>query len=205
MSHEIYVFGSVARGEVSPTSDVDILVIPFTSDRTLFPVEWSIYSAELIEEYFCKGRLFAWHLHLEAQCIFTSNKTPFLAALGPPEPYSTMTQDIFELETLLMEAIEELRSGTNSPVYELGIVYTAIRDIAMSASWKFLGAPCFSKFAPYELPAPCPLPFNAYKDAMLARHSSTRGAEICMDFERAAGEIVRAPWTQWIESLRDKQ
>lgn len=205
MNHELYVFGSVARGEVIPTSDIDILVIPFTSDRSLFPTEWSIYSPELVEEYFRMGRLFAWHLYLEARCIFTPNKTSFLAALGAPAPYSTMAQDILELESLLREAIEEIKSGTNSLVYELGIVYTAIRDIAMSASWAILEVPCFSRRAPYELPVPCPLPFEAYEDAMLARHSSTRGVEIRIDLERTTQEIVRAPWTQWVESLREAQ
>lgn len=205
MNHELYVFGSVARGEVSPTSDIDILVIPFTSDRSLFPAEWSIYSPELVEDYFRKGRLFAWHLYLEAQCIFTPNKTSFLDALGAPAPYSTMAQDILELEILLKEAIEEIKSGTNSLVYELGIVYTAVRDIAMSASWALLKTPSFSRRAPYELPVPCPLSFMSYENAMLARHCSTRGVEISIDLERTAQEVVRAPWMQWVESLREAQ
>lgn len=205
MNHELYVFGSVARAEVSPTSDIDILVIPFSGDCALFPAEWSIYSPELVEDYFRKGRLFAWHLHLEAKCIFTPSKTSFLDALGAPAPYSTMAQDIRELEILLTEAIEEIKSGTNSLVYELGIVYTAVRDIAMSASWALLGAPSFSRRAPYELPAPCPLPFLAYENAMLARHCSTRGVEISIDFERTAQEVVHAPWMQWVESLREAQ
>ncbi len=205
MNHELYIFGSVARGEASPTSDVDILVLPFTSDRSQFPADWSIYSPELVKKYFRKGRLFAWHLHLEARCIFTPNETPFLEALGAPAPYSTMTQDINDLANLLREAIQEIESGTNSLVYELGIAYTAIRDIAMSASWALLGTPCFSTCAPYELPIPCPLPSIAYESAMLARHSSTRGSDINIDLDRTAQEIVQAPWKQWVESLRGAQ
>ena len=205
MNYELYVFGSVARGEVSPTSDIDILVLPFTNDRSLFPPDWSIYSPELVREYFRKGRLFAWHLHLEARCIFTPNKIAFLDGLGTPAPYSTMAQDIDELENLLKDAIGEIKSGTNSLVYELGIAYTAIRDIAMSASWTLLGAPCFSKRAPYVLPIPCPLPSIAYEDAMLARHSSTRGVEIHIDLDRTANEVVQAPWAQWVKSLKEAQ
>lgn len=205
MKHEIYVFGSIARGEVFPTSDVDILVLPFTSDRSQFPASWSIYSPELVREYFLQGRLFAWHLHLEAQCIFSSNDTPFLETLGAPEPYSTMAQDIDDLEKLLREAVHELELGTNSMVYELGIAYTAIRDIAMSASWALLGTPCFSRSAPYELPTPCPLSLIAYESAMLARHCSTRGTEIGTDLEWAAQEIIQAPLGQWVESLRGAQ
>ncbi|MDO9310727.1 MAG: nucleotidyltransferase domain-containing protein [Nitrosomonas sp.] len=205
MNHEIYVFGSIGRGEACPTSDVDILVLPLTDDRSQFPAGWSIYSPELVQEYFLQGRLFAWHLHLEAQCIFSPNDTPFLDTLGAPGPYATMTKDIDDLEQLLEEAIRELESGTNSMVYELGIVYTAIRDIAMSASWALLGAPCFSRSAPYKLPIPCPLPLTAYETAMLARHSSTRGIEVHSNLERAAQEIIQAPLRQWIESLRATQ
>jgi hypothetical protein len=205
MTHEIYVFGSAVRGEVSPTSDIDILVLPFTSDRSIFPTGWSIYSPELIKEYFQKGRLFAWHLHLEAQCIFTPNETSFLDDLGKPAPYSTMFNDIVELEHLLIDAIDEIESGTNSLIYELGIAYTAVRDIAMSASWAFLGAPCFSKRAPYELPVACPLPLTVYEGAMLARHSSTRGVDVSIDFEKTAYEFVRAPWRKWIKSIKNAQ
>src|SRR6185369_12954769 len=141
MNHEIYLFGSIVRGEICPTSDVDVLVVPFSTERSQYPSNWSIYSPDVIREYFRQGRLFAWHLYLEAKCIFSRNETPFLNALGTPEPYSTMAQDIDDLEKLLMEAIHQLDSGTKSVVYELGIAYTAIRDIAMSASWSLSGAP----------------------------------------------------------------
>lgn len=204
MNHEIYVFGSICRGEVSPTSDVDILVLPFTNDRSNYPISWSIYAPDLLREYFSQGRLFAWHLHFEAKCIFSPYERPFLSLLGSPAPYSTMSKDIRELEQLLQEAISELKNGTNSVVYELGIAYTAIRDIAMSASWALLGAPCFSSDAPYRLPNPCPLEFSTYNLAKLARHSSTRGAEIDGDLDRAVTEIIRAPFGQWVESLRDE-
>lgn len=202
MKHEIYVFGSICRGEISPTSDVDVLVLPFTDDRSKLPVSWSIYAPELLREYYSQGRLFAWHLHLEAKCIFSPFERPFLNSLGAPAPYSTMRKDIDELEELLQEAIHELKNGTKSVVYELGIAYTAIRDLAMSASWALLGSPCFSSDAPYRLPNPCPLGFATYKQAKLARHSSTRGTEIEADLDQAVNEIICAPFEQWVESLR---
>lgn len=202
MNHEIYVFGSICRGEVSPTSDVDILVLPFTNVRSNFPNGWSIYTPEIIREYYSQGRLFAWHLHLEAKCIFSLNEIPFLTTLGSPKAYSTMNQDIDELEILLQEAINELKNGTKSFVYELGIAYTAIRDIAMSASWALLKAPSFSSDAPYQLPSPCPLDYSTYNLAKLARHSSTRGIDIEADLSSVINKIISAPWGPWIDSLR---
>jgi predicted nucleotidyltransferase len=202
MSHELYIFGSICRGEISPTSDVDVLVVPFSDDRSCFPSNWSIYTPELLLEYYSQGRLFAWHLHLEARIIFTSNDRPYLRVLGEPAPYSTMRSDIDDLEKLLQESVNELRNGTKSEVYELGITYTAIRDIAMSASWALLGAPCFSSDAPYRLPNPPPLQIGTYRQAMLARHSSTRGTEISVELDKAVKEIVDAPFGRWINSLR---
>ncbi len=178
MIHDIYVFGSICRGESSPTSDVDVLVIPFAGESSEFPSGWSIYSPKLIQEYYAKGRLFAWHLHLEAKCVFSSDELSFLSRLGSPAPYSTMIDDINDLENLLQQAVTELKNGTRNIIYELGIIYTALRDLAMSASWTLLGVPCFSSNAPYKLPVHFPLSLATYKQAMLARHSSTRGTEL---------------------------
>jgi hypothetical protein len=202
MSHELYIFGSTTRGDVSPTSDVDILVLPFTSGKSNFPENWSIYSPNLIQSYFNQGRLFAWHLYLESQCIFTPNGTPYLDTLGAPTEYSTKREDIEHLRLLLRNARDELSSGTNSVIYELGIVYTAVRDIAMSASWDLLEHPSFSRNAPFELPIKCPLEFSVYEQAMRARHSSTRGTDMPVDLKEVTLQILRAPLDEWIEELR---
>ena len=203
MSHEIYVFGSICRGESTPTSDVDVLVLPFATDRSQFPDGWSVYSPELITEYYKKGRLFAWHLHLEAKCIFSPKELPFLNSLGAPAPYSTMSADIDELESLLRDALKELSNGTRNVIYELGITYTALRDLAMSASWALLDRPCFSCDAPYQLPVRFPLRLSTYNQAMLARHSSTRGTELNFDLSQAVADITQAQFGQWLESLRE--
>lgn len=202
MSHDIYIFGSVVRGEVEITSDIDILVVPFDEQRGRFPEEWSVYSTEVLNEYFSCGRLFAWHLFLESKCIYSHNGTPYLETLGKPSPYSTALQDIDELEELLQQSLSEIRSGTNSLIYELGIAYTAIRDIAMSASWALMKRPCFSRNAPFVLPLPCPISTAAYHGSMLARHISTRGIDHTIDMIKISKELLRAPVTPWIQSLR---
>lgn len=203
MKHEIYVFGSLCRGETSPTSDVDILVLPFGENRSSYPATWSVYSPELIQEYYSIGRLFAWHLHLEAKCIYSPRDIPFLMTLGSPTPYSTMNQDISDLNRLLEEAIFELKNNTKSVIYEMGIAYTAIRDIAMAASWALSDRPCFSSNAPFLLPNPCPLDYETYNQARLARHSSTRGTEINACLESAVENLVSAPLRSWVNTLRD--
>lgn len=202
MNHDIYIFGSTCRGEFHASSDIDVLLIPFEYKDLEHPDDWSVYSPELIKEYYSLGRLFAWHLHLEAKCIFYSQQKPFLIELGSPAPYSTMSNDINDLEILLQQALNELKVNTPNIIYELGIVYTALRDLAMSASWVLLKKPCFSSRAPYEIPIKLPLKYRTYQQIMLARHSSTRGVEVSYDLDSVVNEIINAPFSDWINSLR---
>lgn len=202
MNHEIYIFGSAVRGEVSPTSDIDVLVIPAAGLRTDYPASWSVYSPKIIESYFRAGRLFAWHLHLEAQRIFPLEGTSFLAQLGEPAPYASAQSDITDLERILNDALLEIRAGSNSLIYELGIAYTAIRDIAMAASWMLLETPSFSRYIPYTLPVACPLPIDAYRGTMLARHQATRGTAYPFDSEAVAAQLIASPILDWVGNLR---
>lgn len=205
MKHELYIFGSITRGEVSLTSDVDILVIPLGSQRREnYPDKWSVYSAEVVESHYQLGRLFAWHLHLEARCLYSPTSDNLLSRLGPPAPYTTYREDIDDLESIMNEALAEIRGGTNSLIYELGLVHTAVRDIAMSASWKLLGVPTFSRNSPYQLPLACPLSEDVYHAAMLARHNSTRGADAAVDVDATAKALLAAPLTQWVSNIRSK-
>ena len=203
MNHEIYIFGSIIRGEVSATSDVDVLVIPLAGQsRDCYPLAWSVYSEELITSYYRIGRLFAWHLHLESRSIYSPSAENLLQRLGPPAPYSTAKQDIDDLEVILNEALEEIRRGTNSLVYEIGIIHTALRDIAMSASWKLLGTPNFSRESPYFLPTVCPLPIEVYRATMRARHCSTRGIMAGIDLDTVASAVLNTPLRTWTELIR---
>jgi hypothetical protein len=204
MTHEIYIFGSMTRGEVSPSSDADVLVILDSSDENLFPPSWSVYSRNTIETYFTMGRLFAWHLHLEAVRVYPRSGTGFLAELGEPAPYSSIAEDLAELKSLLLDSVLELQNGSPSPIYELGLAYTAIRDIAMAASWAMLDRPSFSRYAPYELPVRCPLPLAIYETAMCARHASTRGSAVPREYDLAANCIKAFPILEWVESVRSR-
>jgi hypothetical protein len=203
MNHEIYIFGSITRGEVSPTSDVDVLVVPFGPQRReSYPENWSVYSPEILKSYYRLGRLFAWHLHLEAKCLYSPAQGNLLASIAPPAPYTTYLEDIDDLEMIMQEALAEIRRGTNSLIFELGIVHTAVRDIAMSASWKLLKSPTFSRDSPFLLPLECPLSKDVYHAAMLARHTSTRGAVVSINTEAIAKELLAAPLSAWVAQIR---
>ncbi len=204
MTHEIYIFGSMTRGEVSPSSDADVLVIQDNSDQNLFPPSWSVYSKKTIETYFSTGRLFAWHLHLEAVRVYPRSGSGFLAQLGEPTPYASMAEDLADLRLLLQDSVHELQDSSPSPIYELGLAYTAIRDIAMAASWSMLARPSFSRYAPYELPVGCPLPIAIYDTAMCARHASTRGSAEPREYNLAANYLKAFPILEWADLVRSK-
>jgi hypothetical protein len=204
MKHEIYVFGSMTRGEVSSSSDADVLVIQDNSESGSFPPSWSVYSKKTIEAYFAAGRLFAWHLHLEAVRVYPRSGSGFLADLGEPAPYSSVAEDLADLRFLLENSILELQNDSPSPIYELGLAYTAIRDIAMAASWSMLAKPSFSRYVPYELPVRCPLSQAVYETAMRARHASTRGTAEPRDYALAAKHLKAAPILEWAELVRSK-
>ena len=106
------------------------------------------------------------------------------------------------MEAILAESLTQIRKGTISLVYELGLIYTAVRDIAMSASWRMLPAPDFSREAPFRLPAAFPLSKVDYQTAMLARHRSTRGSEVEIDAESAARAVLAAPLIPWVDEIR---
>ena len=204
MKHEIYIFGSMTRGEVSSSSDADVLVIKGNAVSGSFPPSWSVYSKGTIDTYFADGRLFAWHLHLEAVQVYPRTGSGFLADLGEPAPYTSVVEDIADLQLLLENSMRELQIDSPSLIYELGLAYTAIRDIAMAASWSMLAKPSFSRYTPYELPVRCPLPLAVYETAMRARHASTRGTAEPSDYDLAAKYLKATPILEWAESLRRK-
>jgi len=202
---ELHVFGSIIRGEIHPNSDIDVLAIPVSLGLNVAPKSWSVYSKDTLSTYFREGKLFAWHLYLESKLIYSPLNTPFLSSLGAPASYRNAISDIETLTKILESSINELASNTPNVVFELGLVYTAIRDIAMSASWHMLSKPSFSSNSPYLLPLECPLPKDHYNMARLARHISTRGGgpKLNPDFHSAAASVITAPIRDWANQLRD--
>lgn len=204
MTHEVYAFGSIVRGDVQSTSDVDILAIPFTENTSKFPATWSIYSPKLLEQYFEEGRLFAWHLHLEARVVYTPNKVDFISKLGEPREYRSAMEDVKDLGQILDDALIGIVNEQNSEIFDYGVMYTALRDIAMSASYVIMDKPNFSRMAPYEIPVEFPLPIETYKKAMLARHCSTRGLDLSLCFEEEKQFLQKSTFKRWLENIEAK-
>lgn len=204
MKHEIYIFGSMTRGEVSPASDTDVLVIPLQNQqKKAYPSSWSYYTEETIKLMHKDGRLFSWHLFLDSKCIYTPRNIPLLEEMGSPNPYNTASEDIEDLKGLLEQSIKYLYENTPNQIYEIGVIHTCLRDIAMSASWWIDERPCFSIYAPYNINIPLPLEKEIYNYAVSARHSSTRGISNISDWDKVTEKILEAPIPEWVSEVQE--
>jgi len=204
MSYELYIFGSAVRGEVTKNSDIDVLVITDRVEKkVMFPDSWSVYSKKSIERYFSEGKLFAWHLYLDAKCIHCSESTTFLKQLGEPSPYKDLSDDFCSLSNLLDSSLKEIKS-TQSEVFEIGLIYTALRDIAMVASTSLNDRPCFSRYSPYKLSVKIPIPQDLYELMIEARLTSTRGVQFTGDINQITKMLASSgnkPWVKGLEKI----
>ena len=143
MTH-IYAFGSVCRGEVTPESDIDLLAITQEQDQRFNPDQYSIYSHARLAEIWDEGSPFAWHLSLEAKLIYSTDGSDYLQELGVPAAYHSAAEDCQKFFTLFKDSAYELRSGTNSLVFELSTVFLAMRNFA-TCYLLGVGIPDFSR------------------------------------------------------------
>jgi hypothetical protein len=164
-------------------SDADILAIVDNADsKGMLPSDWSTYTRSQIENLFQRGTLFAWHLYLESKLVFPPDKKGTIDTIGPPSTYNCALEEIRELTAVATDAVREIRNGTNSPVYEHGLLFVTARDIAMAASKKIMGRFDFSRYAPLHLKkAVVPFSRKEYEFIMACRRATNRGTHVSLD------------------------
>lgn len=193
MKHHIYVYGSTTSGEVHRDSDVDILVVTNGSVRESevdFPSAWSAYTVDKLIELHREGAMFSWHLYQSAKCIFTPNGIDFIKSLGEPGKYSNINNDYAMFRSILIDSIEKLNAGEQcSTIYELGIVYMALRDIGMHVSRYVLGLSDFSKYVNYRIDEGFSsiLPVDVFNILLKCRSCTMRGVA-----EPGESDLIRA-------------
>lgn len=147
----IYAFGSVCRGDVSPGSDVDLLAVVQGHDARFSPDDYSIYSYERVREIWEEGNPFAWHLAIESKLMYSSDGSDFLTSLGMPLPYRNCISDCVKFFELFKEARASFESGVESRVFDLSIVFLAIRNFATCFSLGTVDKPDFSRSSALRL------------------------------------------------------
>ncbi|QND44642.1 nucleotidyltransferase domain-containing protein (plasmid) [Rhizobium lusitanum] len=212
-----YIFGSVARGKQDHLSDLDILVVVRNgmgkvSDgevlsrvpeklRSLRPsISW--YGANRIEQMFRNGELFAWHLFQENLPIFDPNN--FLKNVGKPAGYRDALLDVASFRKVLQAIPQEVRANEGNAIYEAGLVYVCLRNIAMSSSWSLCSRPDFSRYSVFNLEgiAECPMSISEFEKTMLCRMAGQRGTEPPEGVDKDFVLRLHARLTPWLEALQ---
>jgi hypothetical protein len=141
----IYVYGSLSRGDIVPTSDIDLLALVDGADPRLNPVDYSIYPYSQLTQLWSQGNPFAWHLALESRLVYTGDGADFIVELGPPARYRTWRADSEKFLEIYSTAKSMLASGRETTTFELSTVFLAIRNFAICFSLHVGCAPVFSR------------------------------------------------------------
>lgn len=199
----IYAFGSVCRGDISPGSDIDLLAVVQGHDPRFNPDDYSVYSYERIREIWEEGNPFAWHLSIESRLLYSSDKSDFLTTLGRPAGYKKCRQDCEKFLALFTEARASLESQAECTIFDLSIVFLAIRNFATCFSLGAMEHPDFSRNSALRL-GDCSLsiPANAYQVLERSRILCTRalGEPITdREVQAASEQFVRIE--EWMKRL----
>ena len=213
-----YIFGSVGRGEQDAKSDLDILAVVENqkgkvSDKLILEllpenlcdlkpsIAW--YGQQRLREMFGNGELFAWHLYYESFAI--GDDSGFLSSLGVPHPYGDSQADFCSFAKVMDGIPAQLAGSGFNAVYEAGLMYVCLRNMAMSASAVLNGRPDFSRYSPFAMQGvpPCPISLEVYDIIMSCRLSGQRGLppprSVDADFIFSAyNDLV-----PWLRMLRD--
>ncbi len=145
---EIYLFGSVARGEDDQFSDVDILIIvqDCTEEEYIelkdyyakildIPVEWiSLYRISKVEKMYNRGSYFLWHIKKEGIKLYS--KTDWLEILLKTLPqYKDMEKDLQEYCDILKDIDLELQNEYIDSNYELSVLASLVRNTCIVLSY----------------------------------------------------------------------
>lgn len=213
----VYVFGSVARGDRDPRSDLDLLAVVADGrgkveesevfshvPPDLADLEASIswYGRRRLGTMFANGELFGWHLHQEAVPLFEAE--PVIAELGVPAPYRDAAADVVSFEKVLSGIPDQLQASPENAVYELGLVYVCLRNICMAASSVLCDRPDFSRYSPFQLRgiAQVPIKREEYDLAMSCRMAGQRGLQPPSAVSKSLVIDLHDSLRPWIAELR---
>lgn len=174
MSTHLYAFGSVCRGEIDKSSDIDLLACLSQPNPGIDANRFSIYSHQRIQELWTEGNPFAWHLHLESKLLYSSTGEDFICSLGKPVRYSKFVEDCEKFRSLFLESLNSLTTKTNSPTFDISCMFLATRNFATCYSLGS-GNPVFSRYSPLLIDNSLLISKDEFDIYVRARILSTRG------------------------------
>lgn len=176
MSKHIYAFGSICRGDIQPSSDIDLLAVVDGYQEEFDTARFSIYSYERILELWNEGNPFAWHLHLESRFLYGTDNTDFLKSLDTPASYKNCYNDCVKFSLLIDEAITSLDNSKATCTFDLSTIFLGIRNIATCYSLGCLEKPIFSRDSALKISQQSiKIDLSVFKTLENARILTTRG------------------------------
>ena len=201
MSTHIYAFGSICRGEMDGSSDIDLLACLSKPNPKIDPNKFSIYTYERIKELWMEGNPFSWHLHLESKMIHSSDGSNFLEELKEPSEYNNVTEDCDKFRNLFAESYLSLLESHNSMVFNLSCMFLATRNFATCHSLG-IGKPVFSRLSPLMIDKKLPIDNKTFDIFARARILSTRGHGTMVSINDIEAAKFAAPIiTEWMNDF----
>ncbi len=145
---EIYLFGSVVRGEADEFSDIDILIVidDCSEDEYIewknkfakyldIPVYWiSLYRHSKILRMHEAGSYFLWHIKKEGKEIYSRDNELASLLLVLPR-YNNTKKDLQEYSDILSDIKNELKDRYISIEYELAVLASLVRNTCIAISY----------------------------------------------------------------------
>lgn len=201
MNMHFYAFGSICRGEVDKSSDVDLLACITGPNSDIDTEKFSVYQHDRLRNLWAEGNPFAWHLHLESKLLFSSDGIDFIASLGAPAAYTAGAVDCEKFANLFSDSFNQLSKTRVNATFNLSCMFLGIRNFATCYSiWR--GHPVFSRRSPLLIDAPLSVDAEAFGVLTRARVLSTRGIGLALSDEEVMLVLRAVPSIQtWIRQL----
>lgn len=152
----VWLYGSVARGDDTPKSDLDILVVDDSVPFRIFEhkilqalphfenLSARQYSWQEIIAMASYGSLFLLHIKLEGRPVVDGLGASRLKGILDELPsYSGRTRDLKGFRIALQDSRTSLADG-GDPTFELSVIATVIRHASILACY-FIGQPAFDR------------------------------------------------------------
>lgn len=204
MTVHFYAFGSICRGEVDESSDVDLLACITDSDKKVDTNKFSVYTHERVKDLWQEGNPFAWHLYLESKLLYSEDKKDFLQDLGPPRKYKNGLNDCTKFRNLFEDSLSNIKDRSNSQTFDISCMFLATRNFATCYSLH-VGKPNFSRNSPLVIEEKLKIKEEVFKKLMRARILSTRGIGEELDRDEVNEVIDCAPVIKkWMRNLTER-
>lgn len=159
----IYLYGSMARGDVSVDSDCDLLIaIRDCDDRsferlikategwhTELNCEFALYQISALKAMQKKGSLFLWHIKSEGIELYSSGQE-LKSILDHLPAYDGGAEAISEYAEIMNDIDIDNTDETEVINYNLSVMSTLIRNICIICSYE-IGIPQFGRISPVDV------------------------------------------------------